>query len=123
MLAPIKDSPVTKPLYSIISLFSSVFADVNIIFITYFINCIIPQITKKRMITPVRAYLVFFCWLILWSQTVWQSGEHTSSFKGIGVPQIGQCLCGSTAILSPYFYILKKSLVVFVTSFASFSTS
>ena len=75
------------------------------------------------MITPVRAYLVFFCWLILWSQTVWQSGEHTSSFKGIGVPQIGQCLCGSTAILSPYFYILKKSLVVFVTSFASFSTS
>ncbi len=47
MLAPIKDSPVTKPLYSTISLFSSVFADVNIIFITYFMKVIIAQIANE----------------------------------------------------------------------------
>ena len=35
------------------------------------------------------------------SNTFSQSDEHTLSFIGIGVPHTGQCLCGSTAILSP----------------------
>ena len=72
------------------------------------------QIIKKIAITTYKIICDLFLWFNLASQTFWQSGEHTSSLNGIGVPQIGQCLCGSTAMLSSP-YILKNSLVFLVT--------
>ena len=101
MLEPINDSPVTNPLYSIIFLDVNVFAEVKIILsYFYFTKFIIAQIIKNIAITIYNIILLLFVCFNLASQTFWQSGEQTSSFNGIGVPQIGQCLCGSTAILS-----------------------
>ena len=74
------------------------------------------QTRMNITITANSIILLFLICCCLPSNTFSQSDEHTLSFIGIGVPHTGQCLCGSTAILSPKnnYIFFKKAITAFL---------
>lgn len=72
-----------------------------------------PKLQQKQLLIQKPIILDFFILFCLNAITLSHSSEHVFSFIGIGVPHTGQCLCGSTAILShsPLFFYLEITLV------------